>query len=135
MSQSDFSHRLALHDAKRRSAASKQGVGLNSDPKAWVAKTFLAPLTGVLGLFSSFVTHYTLVNFDFLKSDFENHPEFVLAVFFAAIFGALLIAIFGALATLMFVDFRKGRLHNILVPAFFIGFVINSLALSGAALG
>lgn len=135
MSQSDFSRRLALHDAKQRSAALKQSSGLNSDSLAWITNTILAPLSGVLGLFSSFTTHYTMVNFDFLKSELINQPSFVLTVFIAAAFSVLLIAVFGALAAIMMFDFKKGRLQNVLVPAFFIGLVINSLALSGAALG
>ncbi len=135
MSQSDFSRRLALQGAKQRSAALKQSSGLNSDSLAWITNTILAPLSGVLGLFSSFTTHYTMVNFDFLKSELINQPSFVLTVFIAAAFSVLLIAVFGALAAIMMFDFKKGRLQNVLVPAFFIGLVINSLALSGAALG
>ncbi|MGH1446171.1 MAG: hypothetical protein ACRBBO_09020 [Cognatishimia sp.] len=135
MSQSDFSRRLALQGAKQRSAALKQSSGLNSDSLAWITNTILAPLSGVLGLFSSFTTHYTMVNFDFLKSELINQPSFVLTVFIAAAFSVLLIAVFGALAAIMMFDFKKGRLQNVLVPAFFIGLIINSLALSGAALG
>lgn len=135
MFQSDFSRRLALQGAKQRSAALKQSSGLNSDSLAWITNTILAPLSGVLGLFSSFTTHYTMVNFDFLKSELINQPSFVLTVFIAAAFSVLLIAVFGALAAIMMFDFKKGRLQNVLVPAFFIGLIINSLALSGAALG
>lgn len=135
MSQSDFSRRLALQGAKQRSAALKQSSGLNSDSLAWITNTILAPLSGVLGLFSSFTTHYTMVNFDFLKSALINQPSFVFTVFIAAAFSVLLIAVFGALAAIMMFDFKKGRLQNVLVPAFFIGLIINSLALSGAALG
>lgn len=135
MSQSDFSRRLALQNAQQRSADAKQGAGLNSSSLAWITNALLAPLSGVLGLFSSFATHYTLVNFDFLKSELANQPSIVITVFITAVFGALLIAVFGTLAAIMLFDFKKGRLQNVLVPAFFIGLVINSLALSGAALG